>query len=99
MHSVHLALDQRVDVIGHQAVSVKKERQALLLIFQQRKELLIVPIGAEDSLALIPSDDHVIQTTLKFNSCLPCHAPLIGFLLTPPVKKNRRIAGLTPSCF
>ena len=62
VNRVRLSLNQQVNVIGHQAIRVKKVRQLVFLNFQQRKKLLIVIIAMENRLPIISSGDEVIET-------------------------------------
>lgn len=66
-------LDQKMDVIGHQTVCVKKEGKLVFLYGEQGKKLTIVSLVVKDISMLNPSRDHMIQSALKFNPRLPRH--------------------------
>ena len=60
-------------MVRRQAKSVKKERQATLLLFQYREELLIVSVFMESCVPVITTRDDVIETSLEFNARLAGH--------------------------
>jgi len=65
-----LPLDEQMNVIRHQAIGVKMERQFGLLMSELNEKLLIVVIGPEDELAVIAASDDVIEPALNFESRL-----------------------------
>lgn len=67
---VLLPLDKQMNVIRHQAIGVKMERQFGLLMRELNKELLIIVIRPEDELAVIAPSDDVIEPALNFESRL-----------------------------
>jgi hypothetical protein len=76
---------QQVDVIWHQTISVKVERQLGLLLGKASEYLLIVIGVAEDLPAIVPPRDDVIQTTLYFEPGFSRH-------LVWPFRDSKRIA-------
>jgi len=62
-HSAYCGLPtfhQQVDVIGHQTISVKKERQFDLLDLQEPEHLLIVVVVAENALSIVAAREDVV---------------------------------------
>ena len=74
---VSLTLDQKMNVVCHQAVGVKIERQLLLKSREKRETFLEVLVRVKDVLAVIPSGDDVIKPALEFNPSLSCHDPAV----------------------
>jgi hypothetical protein len=72
---VRLSLNQQVNVISHQAVSMQKEREFSLLHREQRQELLIVRGRIEYLPAIIAASNDVIKTTLDFGAFSSGHGP------------------------
>jgi hypothetical protein len=58
--------DQKVDVIGHQTVSVKEERQFALLDCQESEQLLIVVVIVENALSIVAARHDVVQSAFHF---------------------------------
>jgi hypothetical protein len=59
-------LDEQMNVIGHQAVSIKVERDFGLLVGELKKEFSIVVVRAENELAIVTTSDDVIKPALDF---------------------------------
>src|SRR5215831_15570708 len=70
---VRLSLYQQVHVVGHETISVKKERQQPLLLCQQREELFVIRCAVEYLSAIIATGDDVIQTTGNFQARFAGH--------------------------
>jgi hypothetical protein len=66
-------LDQEVEMIFHQPIGIKTERESALdvrKVGQKPLEVLVVP---KDTLSSIPSCNDMMQGPGKMNSGFPCH--------------------------
>jgi hypothetical protein len=68
-----LPLYEQVNVVGHQAVGIEKERYLCLLRSYKTNELLKVVVTVEDGLPIIASIDHMIKSAFDLKPCLACH--------------------------
>lgn len=66
-------LDEQMNVIGHQAVSIDKETCLLFLSCEKREKFQVVFVVVKDILTIVTPRDDVIQTTLDLQPSLPCH--------------------------
>jgi hypothetical protein len=57
-----------MDVIRHQAIGIKVERELRLLVSELEQKLVVVIVGSKDELSVIASGDHVIEAALDFES-------------------------------
>ena len=67
-----------MNVIRHQAVGIKVEREPRLLVGELQEEFAAVVIRSEDELAIVASSDDVVEPSLDFESRL---APRASSLL------------------
>src|SRR5215510_5247689 len=70
---VRLSLNQQVDVIDHQAVSIQVEWELAFLRRQQRKKLFIVGGRIEYPLAIVAASNNVIEATRNFSARSSSH--------------------------
>jgi hypothetical protein len=63
-----------MDVIGHQHGGVKGKLAALPVVLHSLEVVYPVPIVAEDFLALIAPDDHVVKRPFEFYPRLSGHS-------------------------
>jgi len=70
---VVLHLDQEMDVVWHQAIGVKIERQLRFLERQDIGEAEIIRIGAEDFSTVIAAGDDGIEPSGDFDSWFARH--------------------------
>ena len=59
-----------MDVIRHQAICIKVERELTLLVNELEQKPVMVIIRSEDELAVIASGDDVIEPAFDFESRL-----------------------------
>ncbi len=59
-----------MNVIRHQAVGIKVERELGFLVGESQEEFAAVVIRSEDELAIIASSDDVVEPSLNFESRL-----------------------------
>jgi hypothetical protein len=59
-----------MDVIRHQALSIKVEREPRLLVGEFQEGFTAVVIRSEDELAIVASSDDVVEPSLDFESRL-----------------------------
>ncbi len=57
-----------MNVIRHQAVGIKVEREPRLLVGELQEEFAAVVIRSEDELAIVASSDDVVEPSLNFES-------------------------------
>jgi hypothetical protein len=62
-----------VNVVGHEAIRVKKKWQLVFLNFEKRKKLSVVITAVEDRLPVISAGDDMIETACDLNSGFPRH--------------------------
>jgi hypothetical protein len=67
---VILPFDQQMNVIGHQAVGIKVEREPRFLVGELKQEFAAVVVRSKDELAIVASSDYVVETALDFESRL-----------------------------
>jgi hypothetical protein len=68
-----LPLDQQVNVVRHQTVSVEEKGRAVLLFCQQREEFQKVIVTVKDVLPVIAARYYMIETALNLGSQLSSH--------------------------
>jgi hypothetical protein len=67
---VILPFDEQMNVIRHQAVGIKVEREPRLLVGELQEQFAAVGIRSEDELAIVASGDDVVEPSLDFESRL-----------------------------
>ena len=60
-------------MVGHETISVEKERQLDLLNRKQQKKLLVVSRRVKDLPTIVTPRDYVIETALDFGARFPGH--------------------------
>jgi len=75
---VLLALDQQVNMVRHETVSIEIERKPSFLRFQQSEQLRIILVRTKDVLPIVAASDYVIEPALDLDSRLACH--VVGIL-------------------
>src|SRR5450759_3872904 len=75
-----------MDMIRHQAVGDEAEFEAFAVMAQASQVKLSVRVVAKDGLALVPADDHMVQSAGELNPRRPCHGAC----------DNMRYSSLTP---
>jgi len=68
-----LAFKQQMNVVGHQTVSVEKERRADLLFEEKGEKLVSVFRRMKDLLAVVASGDQMIKPARNLNPKSPSH--------------------------
>jgi hypothetical protein len=75
---VLLALDQQVNMVRHQTVSIEIERKPSFLRFHQPEQLRIILVRTKDVLPIVATSDYVIEPALDLDSRLARH--VVGIL-------------------
>ena len=68
-----LHLDQKMNVVWHQAISVQKEGKFGFLLLEDGGELEVVIVRPEYLSTIIPSSDDVIESSPDFDSWFSRH--------------------------
>jgi hypothetical protein len=66
-------LDQEMDMVGHQYISIEEKGITVLVSFQKLEVFLVIGEAPKDFLPLIAPCDDVIEGSLKLNPGLSCH--------------------------
>ena len=66
-------LKQQVDMVGHQHVGVELKVVSLSVMLQSLQIDAAVFVVPKDILALVASDDDMVESALKLNPWLACH--------------------------
>jgi hypothetical protein len=75
---VLLALDQQVNMVRHETVSIEIERKPSFLRFHQPEQLRIILVRTKDVLPIVATSDYVIEPALDLDSRLARH--VVGIL-------------------
>ena len=73
-----LGLDQDVDVVGHQDISMEPKAVALAIVLDALEVALAVVIVVEGLLALVAAHDDVVEGAVKLDSGLSRHAGTVS---------------------
>jgi hypothetical protein len=97
-HRLRPALDQEMNVVGHQAVRVDVEMKLPFPGPEQEQELVIIVGGVEDVLAVVPPYYQMVKPAFDFEPRSSCHKlrGIVPRRRAGRQPKNRRIEGLTP---
>jgi hypothetical protein len=89
-------LQEQVDMIGHENITVEGQAEALSCFMQSPKILSAIHIVKKDPLPPISADQDMIEGPGELNSRLPRHCPL-HLLREGDYHIESQIASLTPS--
>jgi hypothetical protein len=68
-----LHLDQKVQVVWHQAIGVEIEGKFGFLLLEQAGELEVIIVGPEDLSTIISARDDVVEPSSDFDPRFPGH--------------------------
>jgi hypothetical protein len=68
-----LHLDEKMNVVWHQAISVEIEGKFGFLMLDEAGELKVIIVGPEDLSSIISASDYVIEPSSDFDPWFPRH--------------------------
>jgi hypothetical protein len=73
-------LNQEMNVITHEHISIKNKAALVPVSVQSLKVLAAIGLVKEDILSLITPDDDMVKSPLKLYTRFPCHALISNYI-------------------